>query len=90
MQAALDTHARYVPEMSRPAIATLAELRVRQGRLLDAERLLAGGLEQPVRLRPMALLRLAEGRPGEAVTCSSGLCAPRPTTPYARRRSWPR
>lgn len=76
LQAALDTHARYVPEMSGPAIATLAELRVRQGRLLDAERLLAGGLEQPVRLRPMALLRLAEGRPGEAVTLlEQALCA---------------
>lgn len=68
LQAALDTHARYVPVMSGPAIATLAELRVRQGRLLDAERLLAGGLEQPAQLRAMALLRLAEGRPGEAVT----------------------
>lgn len=68
LQAALDTHARYVPQMSAPAIATLAELRVRQGRLLDAERLLAGGGEQPGRLRALALLRLAEGRPGEAVT----------------------
>jgi tetratricopeptide (TPR) repeat protein len=45
LQTALETHARYVPQMSAPAIATLAELRVRQGRLLDAERLLAGRLD---------------------------------------------
>jgi ATP/maltotriose-dependent transcriptional regulator MalT len=68
LQTALETHARYVPQMSAPAVATLVELRVRQGRLLDAERLLAGGGEQPGRLRALALLRLAEGRPGEAVT----------------------
>jgi ATP/maltotriose-dependent transcriptional regulator MalT len=68
LQAAVSTHARYVPQMSAPAVATLAELRVRQGRLMEAERLLAGGPEQSGRLRAVALLRLAEGRPGEAVT----------------------
>jgi len=69
LQTALETHARYVPQLSAPAVATLAELWVRQGRLLDAERLLAGGEEQqPGRLRALALLRMAEGRPGEAVT----------------------
>jgi tetratricopeptide (TPR) repeat protein len=68
LQIALQTHAEYVPQMSAPAIAALAELRVRQGRLLDAERLLRGGLEQPGRLRALALLRLAAGRPREAVT----------------------
>jgi DNA-binding CsgD family transcriptional regulator len=68
LQAALETHAKFVPQMSEPAVALLAELRVRQGRLLDAERLLAGGPDQPGRLRALALLRLAEGRPAEAVT----------------------
>jgi DNA-binding NarL/FixJ family response regulator len=68
LQAAVATHAHYVPQMSAPAIATLAELRVRQGRLVEAERLLADGQEQSGRLRALALLRLAEGRPGEAVT----------------------
>ena len=67
LQIALDTHARYVPQMGAPAVATLAELRVRQGRLADAERLLADGPEQPGPLRAVALLRLAEGRPAEAV-----------------------
>ena len=67
LQAALQTHARYVPQMSEPAVTLLAELRVRQGRLLDAGRLLAGGLERPGRRRALALLRLAEGRPAEAV-----------------------
>ena len=33
LESALDTHARYVPEMGAPTVATLAELRVRQGRL---------------------------------------------------------
>lgn len=68
LQTALETHAQYVPQMATPAVAALAELRVRQGRLLDAEHLLAGGPEQPGRLRVLALLRLAEGRPGEAIT----------------------
>jgi DNA-binding NarL/FixJ family response regulator len=67
LQTALDTHARFVPQMGAPAVATLAELRVRQGRLGDAERLLADGPEHPGRLRVIALLRLAEGRPADAV-----------------------
>lgn len=68
LETALETHARFVPQMSAPAVVALAELRVRQGRLLDAEQLLAGGAEQPGRLRALALLRMAEGRPSESVT----------------------
>ncbi len=68
LQTALDTHARYVPQMGAPAVAALAELRVRQGRLGDAQRLISDGPEQPGPLRALALLRLAEGRPAEAVT----------------------
>jgi DNA-binding NarL/FixJ family response regulator len=68
LRTALDTHADFVPQMGAPAVATLAELRVRQGRLGEAELLLADGPEQPGRLRAIALLRLAEGRPAEAVT----------------------
>ena len=67
LQTALATHARHTPQMGAPAVATLAELWVRQGRLLEAERLLADGEEQPRWLRAVALLRLAEGRPAKAV-----------------------
>ena len=46
---ALGTHARYVPEMGAPTLATMAELRIRQGRLTEAEQLLAGREEHPRR-----------------------------------------
>jgi len=62
LESALATHARYVPQMSAPTVATMAELRVRQGRLLEAERLLAGREEHPSSLRALALLRIAEDR----------------------------
>ncbi len=48
LQSALATHARYVPQMGAPTIALLAELRIRQGRLPDAERLLTGREQTPV------------------------------------------
>ena len=63
LESALATHERYVPEMGVPAIARMAELRVRQGRLAEAAQLLAGAAEQPSSLRALALLRLAEDRP---------------------------
>ena len=66
LEAALAIHARFVPQMSAPAVAALAELRVLQGRLLDAERLLRGREEHPASLRALALLRIAEGHPQEA------------------------
>jgi ATP/maltotriose-dependent transcriptional regulator MalT len=68
LEGALDTHSRYVPQMGAPTIGTLAELRIRQGRLTDAERLLAGSAEHPAALRALALLRLAEGRSHAAVS----------------------
>ena len=67
LESALDTHARYVPEMGAPTVAAMAELRVRQGRLQDAEKLLAGREEHPSSLRALALLRIAENRPGLAI-----------------------
>ena len=42
LESALATHERYVPQMGVPAIARMAELRVRQGRLAEAAQLLAG------------------------------------------------
>ena len=67
LDAALTTHSRYVPQMAAPALATLAELRVRQGRLLDAEHLLTDRELDLASLRALAQLRLAEGRAAEAV-----------------------
>ena len=67
LQSALLTHARYVPQMGAPTVATLAELRIRQGRLPEAEQLLAGREEHPASLRALALLRIAENRPGVAI-----------------------
>jgi DNA-binding NarL/FixJ family response regulator len=66
LESALETHARYVPEMGAPTVATMAELRIRQGRLTEAEQLLAGREEHPASLRALAHLRIADGQPGVA------------------------
>jgi ATP/maltotriose-dependent transcriptional regulator MalT len=63
LESALAAHARYVPQMGAPTVAALAELRVRQGRLAEAEQLLAGREEHPSSLRALALLRIAEDEP---------------------------
>ncbi len=66
LRTALEASARSIPQLGVPAVAELAELRVRQGRLLDAERLLADRKDELPARRALALLRLAEGRPREA------------------------
>jgi ATP/maltotriose-dependent transcriptional regulator MalT len=63
LEDALATHGRGIPAMGAPAVGALAELRVRQGRLPEAEQLLAGREEHPAALRALAHLRMAEGRP---------------------------
>ena len=63
LESALATHARYIPQMGAPTVAALAELRVRQGRLADAERLLAGREEHPRRCGRSRCCGIAEGRP---------------------------
>jgi DNA-binding NarL/FixJ family response regulator len=63
LTSALDAHARHVPELAAPTVAALAELRVRQGRLQDAEQLLVGREEHPESLRALAHLRIAQGKP---------------------------
>ena len=68
LQSALEVHARHLPALAAPTVATLAELRVRQGRLGEAEQLLVGREEHPESLRALAQLRLAQGRPQVAVS----------------------
>ena len=63
LEAALETHRRYIPQMGEATAATMAELRVRQGRLAEAMQLLDGREESPSALRALALLRIAEDRP---------------------------
>ena len=67
LTSALQAHARHVPQMGAPTIAAMAELRVRQGRLPEAEQLLAGREVHPSSLRALAQLRVAEGLPQIAV-----------------------
>jgi ATP/maltotriose-dependent transcriptional regulator MalT len=76
LESALETHARYVPEIGAPTVASMAELRVRQGRLAEAEQLLAGREENPSSLRALALLRIADGQPQVAAALlARGLAA---------------
>jgi len=63
LETALETHRRYVPQMGEATAATMAELRVRQGRLAEAGQLLDGREESPSALRALAALRIAEDRP---------------------------
>lgn len=67
LEDALAAHARIYPAMGVAALSTLASLRVRQGRLAEAEQLLAGRKEEPSSLLALAELRLAEGEPRVAV-----------------------
>jgi DNA-binding CsgD family transcriptional regulator len=54
------------PALETPATSALASLRIRQGRLAEAEQLLAGRDEEPAALLALAELRLGEGEPGVA------------------------
>lgn len=67
LEDALDAHARHYPTMGGPTVASLALLRIRQGRLAEAGQLLAGRDENPSALLALAQLRLAEGEPLVAV-----------------------
>lgn len=62
LDTALVTLEGCVPELAEPSVASLAELRIRQGRLDEAEALLAGHEEAPAALRVLAMLRLAQDR----------------------------
>ena len=63
----LAKHTLRSPAMGAPTVAAMAELRVRQGRLPEAEQLLEGREVDPASLRALAQLRIAEGRPHIAV-----------------------
>lgn len=67
LQDALAIHERHLPEMGAPTLAVLAELRVLQGLLPEAEQLLAGRAEHPGSLGALARLRIAQGQPEVAV-----------------------
>jgi DNA-binding NarL/FixJ family response regulator len=64
----LGDHAPRSAAMGSATDAAMAELRVHQGRLPEAERLLEGRDMHPASLRALAQLRVAEGRPHIAVS----------------------
>lgn len=66
LDTSLVTLSRHVPDLAEPSLASLAELRIRQGRLGEAESLLADRGEHPSALRVLAMLRLAQNRPATA------------------------
>ena len=68
LEFALETHARFLPVMGVPTLASLAELRLRQGRVPEAEELLSGREEHPGSLRALAQLRIAQGQPRVAAS----------------------
>ena len=71
LETSLVTHAGYVPELAEPSVASLAELRVGQGRLAEAEALLVGREETPAALRVLALLRWRRAARRRPSSCSS-------------------
>lgn len=78
LEDALDAHAKRYPAMAAPTVAALALLRIRQGRLAEAEQLLAGREELSASLLALAELRLAESEPRLAVALlERGLAAAR-------------
>ena len=68
LEDALGAHARHYPAMAGPTVSTLALLRIRQGRLAEAEQLLAEREERVPSLLALAELRLAEGEPRVAAS----------------------
>lgn len=67
LEDALAAHGRAYQAMGAPTLSMLASLRIRQGRLAEAEQLLAGREEELMSLLALAELRLAEGEPRIAV-----------------------
>jgi DNA-binding CsgD family transcriptional regulator len=68
LQAAIKTSVRAEPVLHAEAAAKLAELRIAQGRLEDAERLLAGLEDYPATVYARAALLLAKGSPKAATS----------------------
>jgi DNA-binding CsgD family transcriptional regulator len=68
LKAAVAVGARAEPVLRAEAAAKLAELRVAQGRLADAEQLLAGFEDQPATVYARAALHVAQGEPKVAIS----------------------
>ncbi len=68
LSAALRTSEGALPALRAQALATLAELRLAQGRLEEAERLVVGLDDQPAAVGTMARSHLARGRAATAET----------------------
>ncbi|HXV57320.1 MAG TPA: LuxR C-terminal-related transcriptional regulator [Gaiellaceae bacterium] len=68
LEDALAAHARHYPAMAGSTVSTLALLRIRQGRLAEAEQLLSEREERVPSLLALAELRLAEGEPAVAAS----------------------
>lgn len=66
LRAALDATAGSIPALHRQAVTALAELRLAQGRLEEAERLVAGTDDDTVTAGVRAALLLARGHPAVA------------------------
>jgi len=86
LEDAIAAHELRYAALGLPAVAALASLRVRQGRLGEAEQLLAGRGEQPSALLALAELRRAQGEPRAAIVLLERALAAAQSEPLATVR----
>ena len=88
LEGALAIHARNVPQMSAPAVAALAELRVLRGRLLATPNAsFEAARRSPPRCAPWRCFASRKDERRRRPRCCSGACSARRTTPSAPLRS---
>jgi len=68
LSASVELYDRSYPALRAGAVVRLADLRARQGRLTEAERLLTGHEHDAYAVRPLASIHLARGEPEVAST----------------------